>query len=176
MCVEASGQRYAQRFQAMVVGEAPGRNEDETGIPFVGRAGQVLDRALKHAFHVKDPREQVFVTNIVKCRPPGNRDPEESEIDACVSAYLTREIEAVNATVLLACGNVAAGVLCGETGMSRMRGRWYELDADTERWVMPTWHPAYIVYRGYDSEAWTQFREDVRVFAERAIAGQAALH
>lgn len=166
-------------MRAMVVGEAPGRNEDEQGVPFVGRAGAVLNRALRDSFASSEPekiREDVFVTNVVKCRPPGNRDPEESEIDACVSAYLTHEIEAVNAAVLLACGNVAAGVLCGETGVSRMRGRWYPLDSDVERWVMVTWHPAYIVYRGYESEAWAQFREDVRAFAERAIAVQAALY
>lgn len=167
VCVEASG---TPQYPCMVVGEAPGRNEDERGMPFVGRAGKVLDRALNEAFFTEYARVDTVVTNVVKCRPPGNRDPVESEIDACVSAYLTREIEAVNATTLLACGNVAAQALLGETGVTRLRGTWHRLDADEDRRVLVTWHPAYIVYRGLDSEAWDQFRGDVNTFANRVIA------
>src|SRR6188508_596381 len=144
VCVEASGQ--STRLRAMVVGEAPGRNEDQLGIPFVGQAGRILNRALTIAFahESADPlkvREDLFVTNAVKCRPWGNVTPSNSDIQTCVSAYLTREIEAVNATTLLACGNAAAQALLSETGVTRLRGTWYRIGPD--RHVLVTYHPAY---------------------------------
>jgi DNA polymerase len=159
----------------MVVGEAPGRNEDHLGVPFVGQAGRILNRALTIAFahESADPtkvREDLFVTNAVKCRPQNNDTPSASDIETCVSAYLTHEIEAVNATALLACGNVAAQALLGETGIQRLRDTWYRIGPD--RHVLVTWHPAYVLYRGgYPSEAWDLFYDDVKAFAERVLYG-----
>lgn len=168
VCVEASGQ--SSPYRAMIVGEAPGRNEDAQGIPFVGQAGKILDRALHECGF---DRVQMFVTNAVKCRPRGNETPSDSDIDVCVSAYLTREIEAVNATALLACGNAAAQALLGETGVGRLRDTWHLLDSDVTRYVRVTWHPAYIIYRGGapHSEAWREFLSDVEEFTWRALHG-----
>jgi len=176
VCVEASGQ--STRLRTMIVGEAPGRNEDELGVPFIGRAGRLLDRALHMAFYPDSKfvlgraRRELFVTNAVKCRPQNNDNPDEMEIDACVSAYLTREIEAVNPTALLALGNVAAQALLGETGVSRLREEWHRLDSDAERYVLVTYHPAYVLYRGGTSgEAWPAFLADVLKFAQEVLHG-----
>lgn len=168
VCVEGSGE---PQYRCMVVGEAPGRNEDHMGIPFVGSAGRVLDRALREAFCTDNAREETFVTNAVKCRPERNETPSDSDIDVCVSAYLTREIEAVDPTTLLACGNVAAQALLGETGIARLRGTWHRLDAEQERLVYVTYHPAYVLYRGgIPSETWGIFLKDVIEFADKTIA------
>lgn len=162
----------------MIVGEAPGRNEDHLGIPFVGQAGRILNRALHMAFHPHEfpdqgkAREELFVTNAVKCRPVGNATPSDSDIETCVSAYLTHEIEAVNATALLACGNAAAQALLGETGIQRLRDTWHPMANTDARHVLVTWHPAYILYRGgYPSEAFDLFYDDVKTFARRVLDG-----
>jgi DNA polymerase len=147
------------------VGEAPGRQEDVSGVPFVGQAGKVLDKGLAK---VSLSREDVVVTNAVKCRPVSNRTPESDEIEAC-SPYLIREIEALDAYVILALGNVAAEALLGFSGITSIRGTWHRLDAEKERWVMPTFHPAYILRKGLDSDTYHQFVLDIQTFAERAM-------
>lgn len=127
----------------MIVGEAPGANEDEQATPFVGRAGSILDVALLHA-GVK--RSEVFVTNTVKCRPPGNRKPTESEEESC-RVYLEREIRLVNPVAVMALGNHALRALTGLWGITQYSGTWIRVPRpDTEPLlVMPNFHPAYVL-------------------------------
>lgn len=167
VCIEGSGK---PQYRAMIIGEAPGRNEDARGIPFVGRAGFILDRGLQRAFVTERARQEMFVTNAVKCRPPANRDPKYSEIKTCVSAYLTEEIARVDPYVILALGNPAAWALLGRSGVTALRGAWHPLDSERVRYVRVTYHPAFISRQGLDSEAADLFEEDLNVFAARAIA------
>jgi uracil-DNA glycosylase family 4 len=123
----------------MVVGEGPGAEEDRQGLPFVGPAGELLTKILA-AIGLR--REQVYIANIVKCRPPGNREPEADEVAAC-RGFLDAQIDAIAPAVLVCLGRVAAQVLLG-TGspIGRMRGQWY-----TVRGVptMVTYHPAALL-------------------------------
>lgn len=168
VCVPASGQLPI--FKALIVGEAPGRNEEEQNAPFVGRSGWLLDRELKRC---RVGRDNIIVTNAVKCRPTTtggtyNLTPQQSDINTCVDAYLTREIEAVDATTILALGNVAARALLDTTiGVSMLRGSWHALDSEPDRWVRCTYHPAYILRLGLDSREAQEFRRDIQVFIRR---------
>lgn len=124
----------------MVIGEGPGHDEDLQGDPFVGAAGQMLDKMLLNV--VGFAREQVYIANIVKCRPPGNRNPLPDEIAAC-RPYLERQILAVRPKVLLVLGSVALKSLLDTTsGIMKMRGAWTEWRGIP---VMPTFHPAYLL-------------------------------
>lgn len=168
VCIEGTGNPVSSH--AMVIGEAPGRDEDAAGRPFVGRAGALLDEALVTAFISPHARREVFVTNVVKCRPPGNRTPTQREQQACLT-YLQDEIERVDPYVILALGSAALWVLLRETGIVSKRGGWYRLDRERETWVMPTYHPAFVGYQGgVGSPTWEQFVGDVEMFANRAIA------
>lgn len=169
VCMEGVGN--PANTSAMIVGEAPGRNEDERGVPFIGRAGQILDTELVEAFITPNARSEVFVTNVVKCRPPGNRQPKTAESRAC-SLYLAAEIEALDPFVILALGNPAAWELLHETGITRIRGTWHRLDRERETWVMPTFHPAFVDRQGRASLAAQQFRDDIQTFATKAIVGR----
>ena len=125
----------------MIVGEAPGAEEDRRGEPFVGRAGQLLNSMLAALGFA---REQVFIANILKCRPPQNRDPRPEEAAACAS-YLKRQIAHIRPTVILAVGRVAAqNLLSIDTPIGRMRGQDY-VYADTNIPVIVTYHPAYLL-------------------------------
>jgi uracil-DNA glycosylase family 4 len=120
----------------LVVGEAPGQQEDEQGIPFVGRSGQLLINLLGE---IGLQREDVYIANVVKCRPPGNRDPKPDEIDAC-KGYLERQIGVIDPTVVVTLGNFSTKLLLSTTtGITRMRGRAYEWWG---RFLVPTFHPA----------------------------------
>lgn len=124
----------------MIVGEAPGAEEDRRGEPFVGRAGQLLDAMLAA---LGSRREEAFITNIVKCRPPGNRDPKPEEADACQD-YLLAQIEHVRPELVLALGGVAAHRLLGvDTPVGRLRGRVHE--GPGARPLIVTYHPAYLL-------------------------------
>ncbi len=133
------------RARCMIIGEAPGAEEDARGEPFVGRAGQLLNAMLR-AIGVS--REAVYIANIIKCRPPKNRDPKPQETVAC-SRYLRRQIALVNPRVILAVGRVAAQHLVGSTlAIGRMRGQsyFYESSGDHARIpVVVTYHPAYLL-------------------------------
>lgn len=130
----------ARSARWMIVGEAPGAEEDRRGEPFVGRAGRLLDAMLAA---IGLARAEVFITNIVKCRPPGNRDPAPEEADACWP-YLERQIELVNPALLLAVGRVAAQRLLGvETPVGRLRKRVHE--GPGGRPLVVTYHPAYLL-------------------------------
>lgn len=125
----------------MIVGEAPGQEEDRRGEPFVGRAGQLLDEMLRA---VGLHREQVFIANILKCRPPNNRDPSSAEAAAC-RAYLDRQIELVAPKIILAVGRIAAQhLLASDAPVGRMRGQQHYL-ADGQLPVVVTYHPAYLL-------------------------------
>jgi len=123
----------------MFIGEAPGAEEDRQARPFVGRAGQLLTKIIE-AIGLK--REDVFIGNILKCRPPGNRNPLPSEIASC-SSYLIRQIEFIKPKVICALGKFAAQTLLNnETSISRLRGRFYDYHGIK---LMPTYHPAYLL-------------------------------
>lgn len=123
----------------MIVGEGPGQNEDETGLPFVGKAGQLLDRILASVDLTED---DVFICNIVKCRPPGNRTPTQDEMDAC-RPYLLEQIRMVAPKVILLSGASAVRGLIGDKrGITKIRGEWIEWE---NHLCMPVFHPAYLL-------------------------------
>jgi DNA polymerase len=123
----------------MFIGEGPGETEDRTGRPFVGRAGELLDRMIA-AMGLR--RDQVFIANIVKCRPPGNREPAPDEVAAC-TPYLVRQIELIGPQVIVTLGKPAAQFMLGEKiSITRARGQWRSWRGIP---LMPTFHPAYIL-------------------------------
>ncbi|MEQ1579482.1 MAG: uracil-DNA glycosylase [Steroidobacteraceae bacterium] len=151
--------------QWMVIGEAPGADEDREGEPFVGRAGQLLTSMLT-AMGFK--REQVFIANILKCRPPGNRDPSPEEVAHCMP-YLERQIELVNPRMILCVGRIAAqNLLKTDTPIGKLRGQLHRLPG-TERPVVVTYHPAYLLRSpGEKRKAWADL-----VFAMNTAEGLA---
>ena len=135
----------------MLIGEAPGAEEDRRGEPFVGRAGQLLNEMLKA---VGLAREKVFIANILKCRPPANRDPKPAEIAAC-AGHLRRQIEFVQPRLILAVGRIAAqSLLQTTTPVGRLRGRVHDYGAAGLPLVV-TYHPAYLLRSpGQKRRAW----------------------
>ena len=137
----------------MLVGEAPGKNEDLQGEPFVGAAGQLLDRLMAE---IGISRPEVYIANVLKCRPPGNRDPRPEEIDAC-KGYLREQIRLINPEVVMTLGNFATKLLLRtEMGITRLRGTphsWW-LGAT----LIPTFHPAAALRSG--DRVTDQMRED----------------
>jgi len=128
------------RAQLMFVGEAPGADEDEQGLAFVGRAGQLLTDIIEKG--LKMPRSEVFIANVIKCRPPQNRNPEPDEILAC-APFLERQIRAIGPRVLVGLGKFAAQwLLRSATPITKLRGRLGEWGGIP---VMPTYHPAYLL-------------------------------
>ncbi len=123
----------------MFVGEGPGADEDAQGEPFVGRAGQLLNNMIT-AMGLK--REDVYIGNVVKCRPPGNRTPEKDECDTCIP-FLLRQIEVIQPKVIVALGAVAAkNLLAINDSMANLRGRWYDFKGSK---LAVTYHPAYLL-------------------------------
>lgn len=118
------------------VGEAPGQREDEQGLPFVGRSGQLLNQLLGE---IGIDRSDVYIGNVVKCRPPNNRDPRPDEIDAC-KGYLREQLQLIDPKVVVTLGNFSSKLLLRtETGITRLRGTAYEWWG---RYLVPTFHPA----------------------------------
>jgi DNA polymerase len=125
--------------ELMFVGEGPGADEDAQGEPFVGRAGQLLNNMIS-AMGLK--REDVYIANVVKCRPPGNRTPEKDECDTC-SPFLMRQIDVIRPKVIVALGAVAAkNLLAVNDSMANLRGRWYDF---RDSRLLVTYHPAYLL-------------------------------
>jgi DNA polymerase len=122
----------------MFVGEGPGFHEDQSGRPFVGPAGQLLDKMIQA---MQFSRETVYIANIVKCRPPGNRTPEEEEAKLCLP-YLERQIQLVQPKVVVLLGSVPLLHLLGKTGITRLHGEWLEYNGIP---AMPTFHPSYLL-------------------------------
>ncbi|MDP6932245.1 MAG: uracil-DNA glycosylase [Myxococcota bacterium] len=124
----------------LIVGEGPGAEEDRRGEPFVGKAGAMLDRMLANVLGLD--RSQVYILNIVKCRPPQNRDPEPREIEACMP-FLEAQFRAIRPRVVMTLGRVAARTLLQERqGIRAIRGSWREYQGTP---LMPTFHPAYLL-------------------------------
>ena len=125
--------------ELVFVGEGPGEDEDRQGEPFVGRAGQLLTKMIEAMGYA---RGDVYIANVVKCRPPGNRNPEPDEIEAC-EPFLRAQLAAIHPRVIVALGKFAAQTLLRETTpISRLRGRWAEYEGVR---LMPTFHPAYLL-------------------------------
>jgi uracil-DNA glycosylase family 4 len=128
----------------MFVGEAPGFHEDQQGLPFVGQAGKLLDSLLAG---IGLTREDVYVANVLKCRPPGNRDPAPDEIEACES-HLFRQIELIEPTIVATLGNFATKLLSGkQTGITRVHGQEQETHIGSRQVLLyPLYHPAAALY------------------------------
>lgn len=138
----------------MLVGEAPGEEEDRRGVPFVGRSGALLDRLLAEEVGVK--RSECYVANVVKCRPPGNRDPRPDEVAAC-SRFLALQVHMVDPFVVVSLGNFATRALLGRSeGISRLRARSYPYGRG---WLVPTFHPAAALRGG--AEVVAKMRADL---------------
>lgn len=139
--VFADGQPGAR---LMILGEAPGRDEDREGRPFVGRAGQLLDRmlaAINLARDAPDPGQAVYIANVLPWRPPANRTPSPDEI-ALFLPYFRRHIELAAPELLLVMGNTPCQALLGRAGITRLRGNWHEVQGLP---ALPTFHPAYLL-------------------------------
>jgi DNA polymerase len=160
--VFASGDRSARW---MVVGEAPGAEEDRQGEPFVGRAGQLLNAMLAA---IGLPRPSVFVANMVKCRPPRNRDPKSEELGTC-RPFLERQVRLLQPTLILVVGRVAAQNLLGtDEPLGRLRGRVHRVGGLNTPAIV-TYHPAYLLRTPADKrKAWEDLKLARRVFGELA--------
>ena len=145
----------------LIVGEAPGAEEDRRGEPFVGRAGQLLDQML---IAIGQSRDDVFIANILKCRPPNNRDPKPGEAAACRD-YLERQIELIKPRIVLAVGRIAAQNLLGtDEPVGRMRGRQHDLGGIP---LVVTYHPAYLLRSpSQKAKSWSDLCLAARLAAE----------
>ncbi len=154
------------RARLMLVGEAPGAEEDKQGLPFVGRAGELLNKIVA-AIGLR--RDQVYVANVIKCRPPGNRDPKPEEVAACRS-YIETQIDLVKPDLLVALGRVPAQTLLGnDSSLARLRGDWHEVRGIPLR---VTYHPAALLRNAaYKRPTW----EDMQLVRDRLqeLAGRA---
>jgi uracil-DNA glycosylase len=156
----------APKAELMFVGEGPGADEDATGRPFVGRAGQLLTKMIE-AIDLK--REDVYIANVVKSRPPGNRAPESDEVKACIP-FLFRQIASVGPKLIVALGNPAMQALLDtKIGITKMRGNFQDYPRISGIKVLPTFHPAYLL-RSPDKkrEAWEDLKK-VRAFLRGEI-------
>ncbi len=150
----------AQNADWLIIGEAPGADEDRKGEPFVGRAGQLLNNMLRA---IGLAREEVYIANILKCRPPRNRDPQANEINCC-RPYLRRQIDLIQPKIILAMGRVAAqSLLETDAPIGRMRGQRYIYE-DTGIPVVATYHPAYLLRSPQQKrKAWEDLKFAVEV-------------
>lgn len=150
----------------MIIGEAPGADEDRQGEPFVGRAGKLLN-AMLLAIGLK--REQVYIANIVKCRPPNNRDPLPEEAAAC-APYLQRQIALIQPKIILAVGRIAAHhLLKTDQSMGALRGQRFNY-ADTDIPIVATYHPAYLLRSPKEKrKTWADLQFAHRIFSEATL-------
>jgi len=148
--------------ELMFIGEGPGAEEDRQGLPFVGPAGELLTRIIRA---IDLDRDQVYIANVVKCRPPGNRDPQPDEVAAC-RGYLEAQIDLVQPKLIVALGKVAAQTLLGtDQSLGRMRGRWYTVRGVPTR---VTYHPAALLHNtSYKRPTW----EDMQLVRDRLRQG-----
>lgn len=164
--VFGEGNRQAR---LMIIGEGPGHDEDLQGKPFVGRAGQLLTKILQ-SIHLQ--REEVYITNIIKCRPPQNRNPEPDEIKSCYP-FLHDQIRAIRPQIICALGSFAAQTLLKtDAKITALRGRFYEFSGIK---VVPTYHPAYLLRNPERKrEVWEDMKQISRWMANDAEASQPA--
>lgn len=146
--------------EIMFIGEGPGGDEDRQGEPFIGKAGQLMNKAFDV---VGIKREEVYIANVVKCRPPNNRDPEEDEIQACMD-YLRNQVMIIKPKII---------VLLGRIALQNILGKEYKITASRGKWVekkgilyMPTWHPAALLR---DETKKIEFLNDLKEVVERCI-------
>jgi DNA polymerase len=145
----------------MFIGEGPGADEDEQGLPFVGRAGKKLTEIIEKGMLLNRERD-TYICNIVKCRPPGNRDPEMEEIQAC-KPFLIEQVRAIQPKVIVALGKPAASTLLGRAvAITKERGSWHEFEGIP---LLPTFHPAYLL-RFYTLENRRAVMEDMQKVLE----------
>lgn len=144
--------------QIMLIGEGPGADEDIQGVPFVGKAGKLMNQAL---VGLGFQREEFYITNIVKCRPPGNRNPENDEAMACMD-YLRTQVLLVKPKIIVLLGSVALKNILGEEyGITASRGKWVEKNGI---FYLPTWHPAALLR---DEEKKIDFWKDLKSVKEK---------
>lgn len=138
----------------MLIGEAPGYDEDLQGKPFVGKAGKLLDKVLDK---VGIKREDIYICNILKCRPPGNRNPSPEEMDLCID-YLRNQVLLIKPKIIVLMGSIALKKIMGkEHGITRERGKWINMKGI---YYLPTWHPAAVLR---DANKLNQFYNDFRL-------------
>ncbi|MCB0279167.1 MAG: uracil-DNA glycosylase [Calditrichaeota bacterium] len=147
-----------EHAKILVIGEAPGHDEDMQGLPFVGKAGQLLDKILAA---IDLSLQDVYITNIVKCRPPNNRDPQPEEINAC-NAYLQKQIELIQPKLILALGRIAAHTLLNTSdSLSKLRGRFHDYQG---KLLLVTYHPSALLR----NEMWKRPTwEDMKLFRQK---------
>jgi uracil-DNA glycosylase family 4 len=151
------------KARLVFIGEGPGHEEDQEGRPFVGEAGKMLTRIIENAMGLK--RKDVYICNVVKCRPPNNRDPERDEIDSCIP-FLKEQIRIIKPEVICTLGRIACNELIGrDLKITKVRGKWHSY---MEIPVMPTYHPAYILrnpsrQRQLKGQVW----DDIRAIMSR---------
>lgn len=149
------------KAELVFVGEGPGADEDAQGIPFVGKAGELLTKMIEA---MGFGRDEVYICNVVKCRPPGNRNPEPDEIQSC-EPFLQAQLAALKPKVIVALGKFAAQTLLrDQTPITRMRGLWREYQGIP---LMPTFHPAYLLRTpGEKKLAWSDLKQVMKVFGK----------
>ncbi|MBT3865563.1 uracil-DNA glycosylase [Candidatus Woesearchaeota archaeon] len=151
------GSKHMNKCPVMIIGEAPGKVEDENGEPFVGRSGQILNKFLEE---IGLTRDKVFITNTILCRPPENRNPKSDELLHC-RERLDKTIEILNPKVIITLGNFATKYLLEtKEGITKVRGKVYEKNG---RNIVPMAHPAVVLYNGSSEAIMTQFRADFSV-------------
>jgi uracil-DNA glycosylase family 4 len=156
-----------RRTKLMIIGEGPGYEEDVQGKPFVGRAGQLLTKILQ-SVHIQ--REEVYITNIIKCRPPQNRNPEPDEIQSCFP-FLLKQIHAIEPQIICALGTFSAQTLLKtDAKISSLRGRFHKLGGIS---LFPTYHPAYLLR---NPERKREVWEDMKQIAKWLASTRAPLH
>jgi DNA polymerase len=153
------------KARIMLVGEAPGRDEDIEGLPFVGRSGKLLDRMIAA---IGLDRSKAYIANVIPWRPPGNRTPTPQETQICLP-FIQRQIELVNPDVLVTLGNPSTQTLLGtREGIMRTRGKWFDYDTGTRVIrALPTFHPAYLLRSpSYKRMSWQDLRAIAKVLAQ----------
>lgn len=146
-----------------IVGEAPGEDEDLQGLPFVGRSGKLLDETLTSLGI--DPTKDVYVCNIVKCRPPGNRKPTEEEVNFCID-FLEEQLKLLGPKIIVALGNTAvSSLLPVDFGITKIHGKFFKRN-DTQ--VMPAYHPSYVLRSGGKGPVFDDFKKDLESAINKA--------
>lgn len=171
LCVLRSGCRQvvfgegSPHSRLMLVGEGPGADEDRLGKPFVGAAGRLLDRILEAAGLKRD---ELYIANVVKCRPPGNRLPEADEVEKCL-LHLKEQIRLIDPPLIVCLGALATrNLIGGHDTLTRLRGRWYEIEG---RQYMPTFHPAALLRDSSKKRpVWEDFKEIARCY-QHVVSG-----
>jgi DNA polymerase len=155
------------RARLVFVGEAPGRDEDLQGEPFVGRAGQLLTEIITKGMRLR--REDVYIANVIKCRPPENRNPEPDEVVSC-EPFLLRQLELIGPEVIVALGKFAVQTLLrSKTPITQLRGRWHDYHGIR---LMPTFHPAYLLRNPGDKRlVWEDIQKVMRALGIGGAAG-----